>query len=315
MTSMPTNDAVRYPKLLVTSEAAKSLAEIALAYPHIETAGGVAGLIINQGESIIVTNIIPPSVMDIVRHVTTVKFGGDILADAAEWLMTDFELLHPADINNKKFEFFYLGKAHSHHGLGFNQFSSTDENSILESVQKFGLKTNVWPLLLIDENKSTIHTRGSIRVEVDTMVRILFYFLSAEMVAAGITKPILITPKVVDIKTLPKLPMLAWKWTDEQNFTRQLRQLKDYEVNVTPLCKNVDSDPEQEIQFLIQKAGWKGVLVINTDWNYPETPPVIKIYSGGKEHLVEKNLKGEPLWTPESDFINVVLELEEMEEL
>lgn len=308
------------PKLLITTEAAQDLAREALKFPNRETACGLVGLILSNG-TVAITGIIAPSAMDIIRNVATTQFGGENLAAATEWLQVNYGLIHKKETA----KFAFLWKGHSHHQLGFDHFSSTDEESILDAVQKYGLEVAIGVLTLIDEDKSVVHTEmqpGTLSVESDSSVRLRFYYLSREMVAQGITKPILLTPKVINAKSVPALPSLPWQFTDEENFRRQIRQLEEYEARVVVLHRDVNGDPVQEVQFVVQKPSWKGVLIITTNWDFPNTPPVVEVVSdtdpskpGSEKHEVKTDKEGNPLWNPDTDFIDLVFRLEEMEEL
>lgn len=310
------------PQLLVTTQTLRELTAETLKFPTIETACGLVGMTLSSGQ-IVIAGIIPPSARDIVRRVATVKFGGENLEAAVVWDEENFERIHKDD---KTAKFSFIWKKHSHHGLDYDHFSLTDENSILDAVKKYGMEFAIGILALIPENKSVIRTKnqmeGTISVESETLVQFRFYYLDRKMVEAGIEKPILITPKVIDEKSVPAMPKLAWQFYDEDNFNRQLRQLDEYGAKVTVLHRDVRDDPIEEIQFVIRKESWKGILMITTNWDYPASDPLIQVISDidpdrpGKEtYQVTKDINGQPIWTPESDFIDVVFELEKLKEL
>ncbi|KKQ92634.1 MAG: hypothetical protein UT17_C0001G0013 [Candidatus Woesebacteria bacterium GW2011_GWB1_39_10] len=310
------------PRVLITRKVLRELSAETLKYPNIETACGLVGMVLANG-TIVIAGVIPPSTRDIVRRQATVKFGGEGLSAAVLWMEANFANIHK---NDSVANFSFIWKKHSHHGLGYNHFSQTDVNSIVEAVEKYKMEFAIGILALIPENRSTVHTRGQMKgtvsVESDVTVRFRFYYFDRNMLQAGIREPKLVTPQVVDEKVVPVMPPLAWQWVDEDGFNRQLRQLEEYGARATPIYRDVNGDPIQEIQFVITKPNWKGTLLVTTNWDYPKTPPLIQVISDvdptrpGKElHEVKLDADGKPIWTSESDFIDVVFELEKLEEL
>jgi hypothetical protein len=305
---------------MITNEAAADLAQEALKFLHRETACGLVGLIFSDA-AIAITGIIPPSVMDIVRNVTTTQFGGENLAAAAEWLQVNYNLIHK-EADKPKFAF--LWKGHSHHQLNYDHFSSTDEDSILEAVN-LGLDVAIGALTLIDRNDMVVYPglqNGTIYVTAGASVRLRFYYLSRAMVDAGIKKPILLTPRIISAKSVPALPSLPWEFTNEAAFRRQIRQLEDYGAHIVVLHRDVSGDPTQEVQFVVQKPSWRGTLMITTSWDYPNTPPLIQVISdtdpskpGMEINEAKLDKDGHSLWTPETDFIDIVLKIVEKGDL
>lgn len=323
MTSIAANVGGK-PRLMVTEEAADDLVTEVIRYPGHENACGLVGLTFANG-SMAITGIIPASPMDIVRRESTAQFGGDTLAAAVEWMDINYGLLHPEDVKAKA-EFTFFWKAHTHQQLKYSHFSSTDNKSILDAVKKHGMQKAIGVLGIIDRMEGTKRSnlgRTGLTAKRLFEVSLLFYYLDQEMVDRGQEEPILLTPKIIKAKNVPALPPLPWSFTNEDSFKRQLRQLDEFGARVVPLYRDVDKDPIQELQFVIFKPGkWKGTLFITTDWDYPKSSPLIQVLSDidptrpGKElHEVQLDIEGKPIWTPESDFLDVVLELEELKEL
>ncbi len=314
---MPSIDDV---KLSVTTDALSQLADEALKHPGDENGCGIIGLVFATGE-IVVTSVIPVAAMEIIRHVASLRFGGNEQRAALEWMDANFLAENPGitGVENA-----YLGKAHSHHTLAFYRLSGTDEESALNAV-KMGIKITVWPLLLITRDVETTkpNGKGTIGVTRVDSVNVKFYYLDEKMVANGETKPKLVTPKVIKASDLSvKLPKLAWRWVKEDIYSRQLRQLKEHEAEVAVYPKNTDADPELELQFVITKTGWKGSVLIATNYDYPVTPPKILVVSdfdpdksGLEVRELINDVKGEPLWSSRSDFIDIILQLEKDEVL
>lgn len=316
MTSTATTNSDSKVNLLVTRDVLHALNKEALRFPDIETAVGVVGLHFEDG-TIALTGIIPAPARDVVRNVATAQLGGKDLKDAFEWLAKNHHALNP----KTEIEFFFAGKAHSHQKISFNVFSSTDEQSMLGAVEKHGAEFQVWPLLLISEFKSEVSVlgqmQGTVSVSSRTNVRIRFYYLDKKMVGLGRRTPVLVKPQVIDAKGLPVvLPKLPWRYADEDSFRRQLRQLDEYGAKTIVIHHNVDDDPEDEVQFIIQHPDWRKTLIITTNWDYPRTQPVVRVISSsGEIKIVTHDVHKAPIWTSESDFIDIVFELLELEEL
>lgn len=308
---------------MITEEAADDLVTEVIRFPSHENACGIVGLTFTNG-SMAITGIIPAASMDIVRNESTAKFGGENLKAAVEWMETNFDLLHPDDVKAKA-EFTFFWKGHTHQQIKYPHYSSTDEQSILDAVKKYGMEKAVGVLGLIDHKEDSLHAnlvKTGLSGTRSFEVSLLFYYLDQKMVASGEEKPILLTPRIIKAKNVPALPPLPWEFTNEDSFKRQIRQLDEFGARVVPLHRNVNGDAIQEVQFIITKPDWNGNLIITTNWDYPKTPPLIQVISDidprhpGKElHEVKLDVEGKPIWTHVSDFIDVVFELEKLKEL
>lgn len=152
------NSAGGKPRLMITDSAVEDLVTEVVRFPDHENAFGIVGLTFANG-SMVITGIIPPASMDIVRRESTAKFGGDDLAAAVEWMDTNYSLLHPDD-KDQKAEFTFFWKGHTHQQIRYPHYSSTDFQSILDAVKKYGMDKVVGVLGLIDRKE------GSMRSEI-----------------------------------------------------------------------------------------------------------------------------------------------------
>lgn len=313
------------PTIVVTKQAVEDMVAEVLAHPEIETAWGLYGLLMDDG-AVIVTGVLRPSESDVVRRYAAAALGGEQQANAVRWLSANYRAIRKGTKNQVGGRFAFLYKGHSHHGLGIDVYSGTDIRSIQEAVEVDGLEVAVGPLATLDVQGPRIHQsgrhEGTLVVTKSQRVWLRFYYLNRALMASGKRNPTLITPSVVEAKDVPVLPPLGWQFTREDDYLEQLRHLQSYGCHVEVVFRDVTGGPPYEIQFLVQKHNWRGMLSVVTSWDYPRTAPTFQVLplSGreateagdynGADHL----LKG-PLWRRGEDLIEAIFRLEARSEL
>jgi len=315
------------PKILITREVALEMAKETLDHSNIETAWGIYGLKSKDNQTVIITGILRPSGSDIVRNYATVKLGGEKLAQAVRWLSANHKLMKKAGLTDADgFRFGFLYMAHSHHGLGVDSYSHTDRASILGAVEVDGMDIAIGPLATIESLSMTVkpfrRKAGTISVVGGSRVNLRFYVMTKSMVEQGRKQPLLITPEIVDAVSVPEMPPLGWHFTREADFDEQERLLQSYGCKVSVAYREIHDGPPYEIQFVITKSIWRGVLSVITPWDYPNNPPIFKIINPSDKQSVAQDNYPEPehllagdLWQPGWDIIDGVFRLEARGEL
>jgi len=312
------------PKVYIANSAVYEMTREVLSNPGRETGWGLYGIIAKDRLTVYIVGVIRPAVADITRHYAATTLGGERLADSVRWLMANVELNKKNGINIDG-DFAFLYKGHSHHQLGYGQYSPTDKDSIKESVIKEGLELAIGPLATIDQTEMKIINRfgGDISVNNSAKVKFTFYYYDRYMYEAGVVEPVVIKPTVLNARAVPALPPLGWQFASDSDYMEQLRHLRAYGCNVKTSYRDTDNKPPFEIIFTVTRNDWKGILVIETAWDFPRTLPKFKVVPNipnkdsvcslrykGLEHLLEG-----PIWNRDEDFIEAIFRLEARGEL
>src|SRR3989339_573305 len=235
------------------------------------------------------------------------------MVNAMRWLHANERLINQHvknGINQGKFGFLYKG--HSHHTLGFGQYSSVDHSSIYQAVKDDGLEVAVGPLALIKSNGASFghapFMGNVVSASRYSRVEFVFYLLTKEMVEYGLPQAVVVRPTIIEtVKTL-LVPPLGWEFAQNDEFKEQLRHLNSWGCQVK--VNHIDSNgkPPLEIQFVIDRVGFKATLVITTDWNYPEAPPRIQLLpKDGSMTWEEANkISAMQWWSRGDDFIDII---------
>ena len=312
------------PLVSITRQAVFQMVDEALKYQDIETAWGLYGLIFPH-EIALVTGILRASSSDIVRHYATTTLGGDRQAEAVRWLSSNHKILKKMRASPEDARFAFLFKGHSHHKLGVDSYSAQDHASILEAVEQDGLEIAIGPLVTLATKGPNINYpaswKGTIVADQSQRVWLRFYYLSRSMLDANIRRAKLIDPILVDANDVPIVPPLGWQFTNEDDYLEQLRHLKGYGCQVQVIFREIQNGPPFEIQFLITKPQWRGMLSIVTNWDFPKTAPTFQVLNPAKEssetgdYDVATDLPEGLLWNPGDDLILAVFRLEARGEL
>lgn len=333
------------PPVYITELAVLGMYDETMKHPNIETGWGMYGLEFPNG-TILVYNILPMFDDDIVRRVSTTEVGGSNMVDSLNWLKSNHELMLKQSKNEKRTQspqLTYLWKGHSHHKLGLKRYSHTDTTSIVEAVEKDGMKVAIGPLvniighgIKIEYDRSLLNllpisTENVLKVRDLGSIEIRFYYFDRTMLELGYKSPILITPTVVNQK-VAEMPPLGWKFTNNAEYSEQLRHLKNYGCNVQVIHQDTDGKPPYEIKFVITHPEWVPgqILIIETSWNFPEVPPrwfILPKPEGEEKPEVKKpplkrpkwltpTIKttppaDDPLWKKGDDFIDLIFKLED----
>ena len=288
------------PVVHITPAVIEQMADEVLRHPRRETAWGIVG--VRQNGTSIITGVVLPSASDVVRNFATASFGGTGAAERVQWLLSNWDYMKELGLNPDDTEFVIMYKGHSHHGLqpfGFPRYSGTDERSILEAVtDENGLDEAVGPLAVCSVSEPTIrllHGKRGITYRRSAAVHFVFYYLSKKMVEAGITRPILIRPVLVDDPTqVPVTPPEGWHHAHEAEFQRELDLLQGYGCEVAVNYREIEGGPPYEIVLSVDRNTWRNMLTITTFWDHPNTPPKFKVTELGRNRSPSTHFAGTP---------------------
>jgi len=301
--------------ILVTEGAIEAMYAEGAKHPQIETAFDLAGFIDPQGTAI-VTTVIPPAPADIVRGIAHVKLGGEFQGLAIKWLAANARLMKRCGIIAQDLSFSYLHSGHSHHQLGYKHYSGTDEDTIVEMVEKIGLPIAVGPLLNLHPIGPSTRWQGihanepSLLLVRGHRLYIKFYYFSRAMLEEGKRKPIVVIPRIIKDKEAPPMPPLSWRYFAPKVFAEQIRHMESRGCQIQVVERDVQDGPPMETQFFVTHPRWKNPLLVITSWNFPTAVPTFKFLKSGKQETAT-GIE----WNPEMDLIDVILRLEERGEL
>ncbi len=294
------------PNVFITRQAISAMGAEVLLRPKIETGWALYGLIMPKGR-ITITTALRPNDSDINRQSSKVVIGGEILADAYRWLTSNYSFMKKQRGITDASRYAFLFKGHSHHTLGMKKYSPTDVSSIQEAIEVDNLEVAIGPL-------ATIELKVWQRIlwflePADPKVNLQYCFLSRAMVDQGNRDPILIVPSVIDETDVPLVPQLCWRFTKRDRYDTEIAELTKYGCITQVVYRDIDGRPPLEIQFLVQKTEWSGVVSIVTEWNFPESQSTISVTPIGRHRHLRENSLG-PLWIPDDNFLDVIKRLE-----
>jgi hypothetical protein len=308
----PPLPALVLPRLYVTKSALAEMNAEVMAHADIETAWGLYGF--RFPHAIFVVGVLRPAKGEVVRGYANAEAGGQEMANAMRWLHANDRLINKTvkAKNSQDGKFGFLYKGHSHHTLGFKQYSGTDQSSILEAVQKDRMEVAIGPLAMINTNTSKFYGppwSNEVSVSRATKVSFLFYMLTREMVEVyGYREAVIVRPIIVESIDTLLIPPLGWEFVRDDDFKEQLRHLASWDCKVTVQHVDANGKPPLEIQFIIDRGDFKSQLVITTDWNYPETAPsIMLIPKNGWMSMAEANRQSKKTWWKKGDdFIDII---------
>ncbi len=311
------------PKIFVTDSVIAAMSKEVLAHPHEETAWGIYGLKLANGD-LIITGVMEPSPHDIVRRYATASFGGEHAAAELTWLNDNWDMMVGLGLAPEGAQFKFLYKGHSHQHLDYARYSETDEQSILEAVRDDELEVAIGPLAIcnVPDPRILRLKRGEgISFFTSQYVRFVFYYMDKAMVARGLTKPILIQPEVIRATEVPMTPPQGWQFTNQSGFERELQLIRNYGCDVVANFLEIEGGPPFEIQLVVGRPTWCHYLFITTHWDHPRTPPAFKLVAKGHAaastlHFASSKalLEGE-IWQPGQSLLEAIFRLEARGEL
>lgn len=300
-----------FPALYVTKHALAEMTMEVLEHSDIETAWGLYGF--RYPKAIFVVGVIRPVLGEAVRGYANAEAGGQEMANAMRWLHANHRLI-TSKVTPKVDQgvFCFLYKGHSHHTLGFDQYSGTDQSSIYQAVSKDGMEVAVGPLALIRKNDSSYLNGSRWNQEVyasrNSKVAFKFYLLTKEMIEYGYTQAEIVRPTLVDTVDTLLVPPMGWEFARDDDFKEQLRHMNSFGYGVTVTHRDTNGKPPLEIQFTIDSDTFKCALVITTDWNYPEVAPRIQLLpkNGSMTFAQANEFSSKTWWKKGDDFIDII---------
>jgi hypothetical protein len=293
------------PTVIIPRSVLNAMVKEVISYPLIETAWSLYGLILPD-QTVIVGGILRPSTDNVNRSVATVKLGGKRQADAMRWLLDNFNAMKAEGQIPEGITLSHLYSGHSHHQLGLIEYSFQDLMSMREALW-CGLSVTIGPLAWLQffppSRLTWDDTNLSLSTDVSARIGLRFYYLSREMAEAGVSDPILIEPQIVDDNAITSLPPLAWPFANPDFFDRELHALEAHGCTVAYSHKKHYGTVPFQIQLLIRHKDWSGIVMVITEWDYPNSPPVFTVIpttpKPPREELLfgfDQKLKNQPIW-------------------
>ncbi len=296
------------PNSFITRQAIAAMEAEVLLRPKIETGWALYGPIMPNGR-IIITTILRPNDADIDRQHAKVVIAGQILAEAYRWLAMNYAFMKRDRGISDSSRLAFLFKGHSHYTLSTKHHSLTDIASIQEAIEVDHMEVAIGPLATIELN--TLQRILWFLEPANPKVNLQYRFLSHTMVAEGKRDPIVIVPNVIDETDVPFVPQLCWQFTERTMYDKELAELNKYGCKTQVLYRDIDGKPPLEIQFLVQKPEWAGVVSIVTAWDYPTSKPDFTVTRiPGRSPL--RHFLGDlyPTWRKGDTFVDAIKRLE-----
>lgn len=181
------------------------------------------------------------------------------------------------------------------------------------------------PIVTLDHPPTTLHMEPGANFialpQGDGLsARIDFWYIDR---VAGVFLPI--TPAVYPDDQLPKLTPLPWHLANEDRFQAEMAQLHGDQLFTTLLLWNAAEQPPLSVCIMAARMGSSKVMIIITDWNYPETAPRARLAPfipvGQDEEIIDifeqmwaqsETVSNPPGWTwsPDRYLIDYICALE-----
>lgn len=254
------------PRIAVTQTAILEMFQEVIDHPDIETSWGIYGLLY-PNDTAVIAGVIKPR--KVTRAMSTTVFGDDSYGQEVMWFKKNFRLMYP----DSEIKPVFLLKGHSHHKMGLRTYSGTDHDMVRDAIKE-GMGLAIGPLANIDKAGGWVihetHEEGTLAVNFYHKVSFHFYVLTRTLYDAGYTRPVLVTPQVIE--TTLELPPACWIFTSPDLYDRELDLFKKhgFEVSVDWF---LDKKPPLQVRFSLKKKGWKNNLFITTSHDYPSSRP------------------------------------------
>ncbi len=267
------------PTVTITRDAAFAMIEEVLAHPHEETAWGLYGYRNVHTDAITVLGILRPQNGDANRQYVTAHFGNDNYVQELGWLEAHYRFLLQEGKAPKDTAFEFLFKGHSHHTLGYKHYSGTDYGSLMDAVH-MGMPVALGPLANISINPTIfnqVEYEGDLKTvfHAEKDVTFTYYYYSRRLAQQGIRNPVTVHPKFV-WKGPIELPTMPWVMVKPDLYRNQMELLAAYECQVQQVWVKRGSLP-LKIQFLLSKPYWSKLVVITTNYDYPNSVATCEI--------------------------------------
>lgn len=282
------------PDLIISQRMVDRVVEAAAHFLADETGETLVGLVVDHRDvpesmpTLYVLDTIAPDETTI-RRSHMFEQGDDLQGDIFVWLMENWQtyLELGRDVSGRRVReewkqpLRHLGDWHKQPGYMI-QPSGGD---LMTALRVMDDEENDFEFLLVPivtlGHDSVTSEEGSVvnyfTVPMDdgTSLRMDWWYIHRDV---RIFQPI--TPRVVGYEDLPELTPYPWYVLDQDLLDEELALMEDdglFLIGSTTILWEVDGKPPLEICMIVGRAGSSEVLLIVTDWNYPDARPQARI--------------------------------------
>ncbi len=278
------------PRVVLAERVIRKIAHGALLYPDEETAEALVGLIIpteNGEPDFYVLDTIAPEQHAVDRAGYMVEQGDELQDEIMYWLAINWKRFR--DLRRQSYgnalaakwdaPLRYLGDWHKQPGEMFwpSQGDLETARAILEEAGN-DMPQIIVPIVTLappwdaesgppgDEFDlyATQPDGPPVRINIWYLRRDLPEFIAAR-------------PQVMADDLLPAMPPLGWHLADRERFQAEYDLLTGDGLAVSISEWDADQRPPLEICFLVGRMGGDHVLLLITGYNYPATPPTVRV--------------------------------------
>lgn len=278
------------PNLVIARRVIVKMAAASGRYIADETGEALVGLVVpgmntNGVPTLYVLDTISPNEDSVVRHAYTFQQGDEVQQDMFLWLREHWDLYRKTGVsaNGKTFQakwdvpLRHLGDWHKQPGFMI-QPSSGDRMTALSFLddEETGMDFLIAPIVTLGHPSTTANPYSSANFITvpqgnGTDMRVDFWYIDRHM-----RQFLPISPAVYPDDQLPSLPEYPWYLVNGQQFNAEMALLKKDGLFTSLAVWNADASPPLEVCLMTARMGAAKVLIIITNWNYPETAPAAR---------------------------------------
>jgi hypothetical protein len=328
------------PNLVVSQRVIEKMAAASRRYIADETGEALVGLVVpgrntNGVPTLYVLDTISPDEDSVVRHAYTFQQGDELQQDMFLWLREHWELYRQkhVDRDGKPFQakwnvpLRHLGDWHKQPGFMI-QPSSGDRFTALNFLDdaEMGMEFLLAPIVTLGHPSTTSNPYANSNFITlpqgdGTDMRVDFWYIDRHS-----RQFLPVIPALYPEGQLPGLPDYPWHLVNERRFNAEMALLKKEGLFTSLAVWNADGKPPLEICLMTARMGADKVLIILTDWNYPQAAPSARtapfIPMGPEDDLYSLMEQmwdqSEPVanppgwqWSPENNLVDYIRTLED----
>ncbi len=328
------------PNLVVSQRVIVKMAAASRRFIADETGEALVGLVVpgrntNGVPTLYVLDTISPAEDTVIRHAYTFQQGDGFQDELIWWLQENWRVYRKIgqDGRGNKFQtkwdvpLRYLGDWHKQPGFMI-QPSGGDRMTALNWVDDpdNGMEFLLAPIVTLGHPSTTSNPYANANFITlpqgnGTDMRVDFWYIDRHM-----RQFLPAIPALYPENQLPSLPDYPWHLVNEPRFTAEMALLKKEGLFATHAVWNADGKPPLEVCLMTARMGADKVLIILTDWNYPQAAPSARtapfIPMGPEDDLYSLMeqlwAQSEPVanppgwqWSPDKNLVDYIRALED----
>lgn len=282
------------PRLVLSQRVLDKIARTANQFIADETGESMVGFVVpgttgpEDLPTIYVVDTISPDEDETLRRTHTFQQGDDLQDEIIWWLQENWRLCReqgmdsvkrPLDARFATTPLRYLGDWHKQPGYMI-QPSGGDLMTALAWLDDDDnqMEYLLVPIVTLGHPATTLEDEAgqvnyvTVFMGDDTSLRVDWWYIHRDV---RFFQPI--TPRVMPAEELPTLASYGWQLLYPDRLDDEVYAMNDDGLFVSPLVWQADEDIPMELCFFCARAGSNKVILVITEWDYPQSPPRARV--------------------------------------